>query len=63
MNKNEEQRKCKKCGKTIVGKNKLGLCSACKKENEEKGVIIGTVIVTVVTAALGFVAKLFNKKE
>lgn len=28
---NNEERKCKMCGKTIVGKNKTGICSACKK--------------------------------
>ena len=30
---NNEERKCKMCGKTIVGKNKTGICSACKKES------------------------------
>ena len=33
MNKNNgEERKCKICGKTIVGKNITGICSACKKK-------------------------------
>lgn len=32
MNKNNNERKCKLCGKTIVGRNKISiLCSACKK--------------------------------
>jgi hypothetical protein len=29
---NDEIRKCKICGKTIVGKNKTGICSGCKKK-------------------------------
>ena len=32
MNKNNNERKCKLCGKTIVGRNKIGICSACKKK-------------------------------
>ena len=38
---NNEERKCKICGKTIVGKNKTGICSACKKKAGDTGVSIG----------------------
>lgn len=34
---NNEERKCKICGKTIVGKNKTGICSACKKKAGDTG--------------------------
>lgn len=57
MSTNTEERKCKMCGKTIVGKNKTGICSACKKKAGDTGVnalgiigIIGTVIFTGVKA-------------
>ena len=35
---NYGERKCKICGKTIVGKNKTGVCSACKKKTGDTGV-------------------------
>ena len=35
---NNKERKCKICGKTIVGKNKTGVCSACKKKTGDTGV-------------------------
>ena len=41
---NNEERKCKICGKTIVDKNKTGICSACKKkagDKQRKGQFIG----------------------
>lgn len=54
---NGEARKCKICGKTIVGKNKTGICSACKKKTGDVGVnvmgglaLIGGVIWTIVKA-------------
>ena len=50
---NNEERKCKICGKTIVGKNKTGICSACKKKAGDTTVIfalIGGAIWTVVKA-------------
>lgn len=54
---NEEERKCKICGKTIVGKNMTGVCSACKKKAGDTGVtalgvlaLIGGVIWTAVKA-------------
>lgn len=34
---NEEERKCKICGKTIVGKKKTGVCAACKKKVGDTG--------------------------
>ena len=54
---NDEERKCRICGKTIVGKNKICICSACKKKVGDTGVtvmgilgLIGTGIWTVVKA-------------
>lgn len=38
--KNEEERKCKFCGKTIVGQNKSGICSACKKKAGDTSVTV-----------------------
>lgn len=37
MNKNNNERKCKQCGKTIVGKNRFGICSACMKKDSDNG--------------------------
>ena len=41
---NNEERKCKMCGKTIVGKNKTGICSACKKKAGDTGVTVMGVL-------------------
>ena len=41
---NNEERKCKICGKTIVGKNKTGICSACKKKAGDTGVTVMGVL-------------------
>ena len=35
---NEEEKKCRICGKTIVGKNRTGVCNACKKKAGDTGV-------------------------
>ena len=55
MNKNNnEEKKCRMCGKVLVGKNKLGLCSACKRKTGNVGVaamgalaLIGSTLLTV----------------
>ncbi len=44
---NNEERKCKICGKTIVGKNKTGICSACKKKAGDAGVTVMGVFLLV----------------
>ena len=44
---NNEERKCKICGKTIVGKNKTGICSACKKKAGDKSVIVTSFLVLI----------------
>lgn len=41
---NNEERKCKICGKTIVDKNKTGICSACKKKAGDTGVTVMGVL-------------------
>lgn len=57
MSKNKEDKKCKVCGKTIVGKNKTGVCASCKKKAGDTGVtalgviaLIGGIIWTGVKA-------------
>ena len=59
---NAEERKCKICGKTIVGKNKTGICSACKKKAGDTGVTVLSVLGLVGSTAWGFV-KAFTKKD
>ena len=44
---NNEERKCKICGKTIVDKNKTGICSACKKKAGDKSVIVTSFLVLI----------------
>ncbi len=63
MNKhNDEVRKCKICGKTIVGKNKTGVCSACKKKTGDKSV--ATVgILAAISGIIFTVVKAFTKKD
>ncbi len=38
---NGKEKKCRICGKTLVGKNKTGVCSACKKKAGDTG---GTIV-------------------
>lgn len=63
MNKNnKDARKCKVCGKTIVGRNKTGICSACKKKAEDTGVTALGVLGFIGTTAWALV-KSFTKKD
>ena len=63
MNDNQKEvRKCKICGKTIVGRNKTGICTGCKKKAGDNGVaalgvfaLIGGNVCTVIKA--------FTKKD
>lgn len=59
---NEEIRKCKICGKTIVGKNKTGICSACKKKAGDNGVTVLGVI-GIIGSGIWTVVKAFTKKD
>ena len=59
---NEEVRKCKICGKTIVGKNRTGICSGCKKNAGDKGVAALGVF-TVIGGTVWTVIKAFTKKD
>ena len=43
---NKEEKKCRKCGKTIVGNNKTGICAACKKKCADEGAIVLGVVAT-----------------
>ena len=62
MNKNNnEEKKCKICGKTIVGKNKTGICSACKKKAAGDTVTVMGVF-TLIWIGVSKLAKSFNKK-
>lgn len=58
----EEVRKCKICGKTIVGKNKTGICSACKKKAGDTGVTVLGVL-GLITSGVWTAVKAFTKKD
>lgn len=58
---NDEERKCKICGKTIVGKNKTGICSACKKKAGDQGAVIG--VFAVISGVIWTGVKAFIKKD
>ena len=63
MNKeNEGVRTCKMCGKTIVGKNKTGVCSACKKKAGDTGVTVLGVL-GLIASGLWTAVKVFTKKD
>ena len=47
---NDEERKCKVCGKTIVSKNKTGICSACKKKVRDTGGTVMGVLILIIGA-------------
>ena len=59
---NNEERKCKMCGKTIVGKNKTGICSACKKKAGDTGVTVMGVL-ALIGGAIWTWVKAFTKKD
>lgn len=62
MNKdNKDARKCKICGKTIVGRNKTGICSACKKKAGDTGVTALGVLGVIGTTAWALVKSLTKK--
>ena len=58
---NNKERKCKICGKTIVGKNKTGVCSACKKKTGDTGVT-ALGILGLIGGGIWTVVKIFTKK-
>lgn len=56
----DEVRKCKMCGKTLVGKNKLGICSACQKKTGDTGITVlgvGSIITAVIVGAIKWFGK------
>ena len=63
MNKGDQEvRKCKICGKTIVGKNKTGICTACKKKAGDTGVnLLG--ILALVGGGIWTTIKAFTRKS
>ena len=62
MNKGDQVRKCKICGKTIVGKNKTGICTACKKKAGDAGVnLLG--ILALVGGGIWTTIKAFTRKS
>lgn len=54
---NNEERKCKMCGKTIVGKNKIDICAACKKKAGDTGVAVLGVLALIWTGVKAFTKK------
>ena len=63
MNKDDnEERKCKMCGKTIVGKNKTGICAACKKKAGDTGVTVMGGL-ALIGGAIWAGVKAFTKKD
>ena len=62
MNKENEVKKCKMCGSTLVGKNKIiGLCSNCVRKAGQGGVSILVVGALVVTGFGKFIKAVFKK--
>ena len=59
---NGEERKCKICGKTIVGKNKTGICSACKKKAGDTSVTVMGVL-ALIDGAIWTVVEAFTQKD
>ena len=59
---NDDERKCKICGKTIVGKNKTGICAACKKKAGDTGVSVMGVLGLIGTTVWAGV-KIFTKRR
>lgn len=59
---NEEERKCKICGKTIVGKNKTGVCAACKKKAGDTSVTALGVL-AVISGTIWTFVKAFTKND
>ncbi len=59
---NKEERKCKICGETIVGKNKSGVCSACKKKAGDTGVTVLGVL-GLIASGVWTVVKAFTNKD
>lgn len=59
---NGEERKCKICGKTIVGKNKTGICSVCKKKAGDTSVTVMEVL-ALIDGAIWTVVEAFTKKD
>ena len=59
---NNEERKCKICGKIIVGKKKAGICSACKKKAGDTGVTVMGVL-ALIGGAIWTGVKAFTKKD
>ena len=59
---NAEERKCKICGKTIVGRNKTGICSACRKKTSDT-VFKALVALGFVGTAARSLVKVFIKKD
>lgn len=50
------------CEKTIVDKNKTGICSACKKKARDTGVTVMGVL-TLIGGAIWTGVKAFTKKD
>lgn len=56
MNKENDVKKCKKCGATLVGKNKvIDLCSNCTRNIGQGGLGILAGVTLVGSVVLGFV--------
>lgn len=62
MSDNNETKKCKFCGKTLVGKNKTGICSSCKKRAGDTGVT-AVGILSLIGGGIWAAVKIFTKKD
>lgn len=63
MSKNNDlERKCKMCGKTIVGKNKTSICSACKKKAGDTGVA-ALGIISLISGGVWATVKALSKNK
>ena len=59
---NKKVRKCKLCGKTIVGHNWIGICKGCKKKIFDKGITLAGLSV-LFAGTFKFGTNVFNEKK
>ena len=60
---NDEERKCRICGKTIVGKNKTGICAACKKKAGDITGVAALFALSVIGSIIFPLEKVITKKD
>ncbi len=62
MNSNNKEKKCKICGKILVGNNNTGICSACIKKGGDTTVTAAGIAALILGSIIA-VIKIFKKKD